>query len=302
MLMKKIKIGIIAVLALSLILTLSIFFYKKQYLKNDQYGYLLFTGQSEDGYKSSDMNADNIIHIYDIKNDIQEEYAVEGYKKIYSMNKYIGGDFCCIGIKENSNAKNILLFKNGIVFKEVPLLFEDEINMIADSNFVYYLMNSQIIKQSVETSDTEVVAENVDCFDISESGKLAYLLDDRVTLYVDSAKYPLMDYYRGFNWISNDELLLFNSKKYVKYDLVNKSEKELSSMSQCLYVHCMNGYRAICEFPNDYDTLTALVDLKIDAKKSFFLNKSNLRGHFHFTNAKLWLNNNPFDFNVEKAT
>lgn len=294
--MRKIKIGIIAVLALSLILTSSIFFYKKSVLKNDQYGYLLFTAESEEGYKSYDMDADNIIYIYDIKNNIQEEYAVEGYKKIYSMNKYIGGDFCCIGIKENSDTKNILLFKNGTVFKEVPLLFEDEFKMIADSDFIYYLINGQIIKQSVEISDTSVVAENADCFDISERGKLAYLLNDRVTLYVDSEKYSLNDYYISFNWISTDELLLFNSNKYVKYDLANKSEKNISSMSQCLYVHCINENKAICEFPNDYDTLTALVDLKINTKKSFFLNESNLNGHFHFTNAKLWLTNNPFDF------
>lgn len=70
------------------------------------------------------------------------------------------------------------------------------------------------------------------------------------------------------------------------YDLVNKTEKKVSSMSQCLYVDSVNGYRVIGTFPNDYDTLTALIDLKLNAKKSFFLNKSNISGLFYFTNSK----------------
>lgn len=297
--MKKIKIAITAVLALSLILTSSIFIYKQQVLKNDQYGYLLFTAESEDGYRSYDMGADNVIYVYDIKNDVQKAYSIDGYKIIYLMNKYVGGDFCCIGIKENSDEKNILLVKDGAVFKKMPLLFEEEFKMIADSDFVYYLINGQLIRQTAETSDTFVVAENVDCFDISEQGKLAYLLNDRVTLYVESEKYSLNDYYRGFYWISAEELLLFNSSKYVKYDLADKSEKSISSMSECLYVRCVNENRVVCEFPNDYDTFTALVDLKANAKKSFFLNKSNISGYFYFTNAQLWLNNNPFDSKEE---
>lgn len=67
-------------------------------------------------------------------------------------------------------------------------------------NFIYYFINGEVIKQSVETSDTTTVAANVECFDISENGKLAFLLNDRTTLYVDSSKYPLTDSYRDFYW------------------------------------------------------------------------------------------------------
>ena len=282
-------IAIVCIIAIISCILTTIVIRDFTFAEKNEKGYLL-TAASE---RYDRTKSDNAILIYDIKNDTETEYKVKGYSEVFSLNKYIGGQFACIGISDNEE-KNIILFNNGKMEAEVPVTFDNQDRFVVYNGHVYYLIGDEIIEQDTKTYKIKSFAQGVQYFDISEEGKMAYISTDRKTLYVDNKNFALDNYYTEVYWAEEDVLILKNSKGYVVYSVNKHKEKPVHVMEDVLYIHAIKGSALICEeadtSPGDVagNEHTSLIDIRKNVKKTSFF-----RGKWYSEGSCLWLDEKP---------
>ncbi len=84
--------------------------------------------------------ADKTINVYDRKNDTKKTYEFDEYN-CRDIGKYYGGDFCCIG--EKNNIEYVLLFKDGVIENYISLPYEAE-QIVAWHNDIIFFSYGKI--------------------------------------------------------------------------------------------------------------------------------------------------------------
>lgn len=145
------------------------FIYENWNLANCMTGYILYTEKKQ--VESLERNTNNI-YVYDFNNDTTSTYSLPDYQYIYSINKYYGGDFCCLGIKPNENINEILLFKDNKLEKTYSVSNNIE-ELLCYDNSIFFLSEQKLYKSSSSNFQPTIFTDDiVDYFDINQDGNI----------------------------------------------------------------------------------------------------------------------------------
>ena len=217
--------------------------------------FLYVAGSDESVTPSYFVWADKTINVFDVRNRETKIYSAGEYN-CQNIDKYYGGDFCCIGEKESNSYA--LLFKDGKIKDIVKLPFKPG-QIVAYHSYIIASCEDKLYRINAQTLECEFLADaSYSSFYVNENGDIAFYRDNgkeeefpvsSLYVYSDNTESYIGEVHEIFYWQSNNELVIrefdgvFNNKTKFSDYIVNIDDKSKKKTNDFKKVNSIKSWK-----------------------------------------------------------